>query len=426
MGSLALMSESRSQEERFRHSGVLQAEARINEVAGAPFSEAPTGFDNRTNGFNVQGPRFDTLTGDNVVPLRSFNDNRFIFEEVEFIADGLGPTYNAQSCSECHQNVVTGGASQIAEHRTGRMGEGNVFFESLGGSLIHSRATHPDIVERVNFEDDIRTFRISTNTLGAGFVEAIANETLLAIRDRQPESMRGTAIMVPVLEANNAARIGRFGWKSQHASLESFSADAYLNEMGITTPLFPEENTSAGRPVGFGTPFDPVPDPEDDGVDVVAFANFMRSTKAPSRGRITAEVRAGEVLFNQVGCVTCHVSSITTARPGTLINGGAFTVPPALGNKIIHPYSDFLAHDIGTGDGIPVLPTPEYASTANLIRTAPLWALRTRNRLMHDGLSFTKQEAIARHDGQAAAVRQRYDALTPAQKNQILAFLDSL
>lgn len=83
-----------------------------------------------------------------------------------------------------------------------------------------------------------------------------------------------------------------------------------------------------------------------------------------------------------------------TAAPGTRINGGKFTVPEALGNKIIHPYSDFLLHDVGTGDGIPVVPTPESAATANQIRTAPLWELRIRNRLMHDGLSFTKREAI--------------------------------
>ena len=76
-------------------------------------------------------------------------------------------------------------------------------------------------------------------------------------------------------------------------------------------------------------------------------------------------------------------------------------MPAALGNKIIHPYSDFLLHDVGTGDGIPLLPTAELASTANQMRTAPLWGLRTRNRLMHDGLTFTKQEAILRHAGQA-------------------------
>jgi CxxC motif-containing protein (DUF1111 family) len=232
--------------------------------------------------------------------------------------------------------------------------------------------------------------------------------------------------MVPVLEAGNAMRVGRFGWKSQHASLESFSADAYLNEMGITSPLFPDENTSAGRYVGFGTPFDLVPEPEDDGVDVVAFANFMRSTKAPSRGRITRDVQAGEQLFNQVGCNGCHVATLRTAQAGTLINGGAFRVPFALGSKVFHPYSDFLAHDIGTGDGIPVLPGPEHAITRNLIRTAPLWALRTRNRLMHDGLSFTKQEAIQRHGNQAAGVRDRYNALTDQQRNLVLTFLESL
>lgn len=412
---------------RFQHSGVMPAEQSTTAVTQADFfSEAPTGFDNRTNGFLRQGPAYDLLGEDNVVPNRSFNDNRFIFEEIEVIADGLGPTYNAQSCAECHQNVVTGGASQIAEHRTGHLDASGGFFESVGGSLIHSRATNAAIVERVAFEDDVRTFRISTNTLGNGFVECVANETLLAIRDAQPAEIRGTAIMVPALEGGNAMSVGRFGWKNQHRSLESFSADAYLNEMGITSPLFPEENTSSGRYVGPGTRYDPIADPEDDGEDVKAFANFMRSTKAPARGRITADVQAGEALFNQVGCNGCHVSTLRTARPGTIINGGAFRVPFALGNKIIHPYSDYLSHDIGTGDGIPVLPGPEYAATKVLIRTAPLWALRTRNRLMHDGLSFTKQEAIARHGNQAAGVRAQYDALTDQQKNLLLTFLDSL
>jgi CxxC motif-containing protein (DUF1111 family) len=413
---------NQSRVERFRHKGEVEDEAGDGSGDRGGATEAPAGFDNQTNGFNEQGPPFDTLNKDNVVALRSFNDNRFIFEEVETVADGLGPTFNAQSCRECHQNVATGGASQVAEHRTGRVDSG-VFFESLGGSLIQSRATDPDIEERVAFEDDVRTFRISTNTLGSGFVECIANATLLAIQRRQPEGLRGSALVVPVLEADGRARIGRFGWKSQHASLESFAADAYLNEMGITSPLFPEENTSAGRDI---SQYDPVADPEDDGEDIVAFANFMRSTKVPSRGPINSEVRAGERLFNQLGCAVCHVSSITTAPPGTHINGGAFTVPDALGSKVIHPFSDFLLHDIGTGDGIPFLPTPEFASTASQVRTAPLWALRTRNRLMHDGLSSTKQEAIQRHAGQAASVTRRYSALSNGQKNQVLAFLDSL
>ena len=145
--------DGKTRRERFQHDGRIDPELPSSPVQQPP-AQASTGFDNLTNGFVDQG---------------TFNANRATFEEVEFVRDGLGPTYNGTSCVECHQNVVTGGASQVAEHRTGRMVNGE-FFESLGGSLVHSRATYPDIVERVNFEDDIRTFRISTNTLGDCFV----------------------------------------------------------------------------------------------------------------------------------------------------------------------------------------------------------------------------------------------------------------
>ena len=428
MTGATLGTDAQSRRDRFRMHGETDTEqtpsvdARGAQLPAPRTTEAPTGFDNVTNGFLPQGPSFETIDEDNVVPLRSFNDNRFIFEEVEVVADGLGPIYNAQSCGECHQNVATGGASQIAEHRTGRL-MGDEFFESLGGSLVHSRATHPDIVEPVVYEDSIRTFRISTNTLGAGYVEAIANTTLLRIREEQPLALRGSVALAPVLEAEGRPRVGRFGWKNQHSSLLSFAADAYLNEMGITSPLFPTENTSSGRDV---SAFDPVRDPEDDGVDIEAFADFMRATKAPSRGPIDAEVLAGETIFQNIGCSACHVSTLATSPPGTRINGGEFTVPEALGNKTIHPYSDFLLHDIGTGDGIPVQPTPEFASTAPQIRTAPLWALRTRNRLMHDGLTFTEREAIERHAGQAAPVTARFRGLSAADQELLLRFLSSL
>jgi CxxC motif-containing protein (DUF1111 family) len=417
----------RTRQERFTQNGVLGNEG-PSSYPNAPTNatEAPTGFDNLSNGSILQGAAFDTLNSSNAVSARSFNDDRFFFEEIETVASGLGPTYNAQSCRECHQNVVTGGASQITEQRSGYTLK-HAFYDSLGGNLIQSRATSPDIVEHVAPGDTLRTFRISTTTLGTGFIECIANSTLLAIRDAQPAKIRGTALMVPILEITNGlARIGRFGWKSQHASLLSFAADAYLNEMGITSPLMPEENTCNGEFVGFGTIYDPLPEPEDDGGDIAAFAGFMRATKAPSRGTITTSVQAGASLFNQVGCTACHVPSITTARPGTVINGGAFTVPAALGNKIIHPYSDFLLHDIGSGDGIPVLSTAEYEPTAKQIRTALLWGLRTRNRLMHDGLSLTVEDAIQRHSGQAAEAAHRYHALSGGEKQQLLDFLDSL
>ena len=278
-----------------------------------PVEEAPSGFDNQTNGFDPQGPDFAAMR--EAVALRSFNDNRFIFEEIENAADGLGPTYNAQSCRECHQNVVTGGASQVTEQRTGHLSGGD-FFESLGGSLIQSRATDPDAVELVAVGDSVRTFRISTNTLGLGFVEAVANKTLLGLRDDQPPAMRGTAVIVPVPKRTAAPVSAGSGGRAQHASLESFSADAYLNEMGVTSPLLSDENTISGQDA---SAYDPVADPEDDGDDVKAFANFMRATKAPSRGPITAQVSAGEQVFTRTGCAICHVASMTTAPRGTRV-----------------------------------------------------------------------------------------------------------
>ena len=235
--------------------------------------------------------------------------------------------------------------------------------------------------------------------------------------------MRGQFIQVPVLEAGNLVRGGRFGWKNQHASLLSFAADAYLNEMGITSPLQPNENTSNGRPVDA---FDKVLDPDNDGQDVEAFARFMRATKAPPRDEAlaaTPDAQRGDQLFTLIGCDVCHVRTIVTAPAGTVINQGAFTVPAALGGKAIHPFGDFLLHNVGTGDGIV---QNGGQSTRNKVRTAPLWGMRTRDRLMHDGESLSRNEAILRHAGEAALVIFNYRNLSAVDKNALITFLNSL
>jgi CxxC motif-containing protein (DUF1111 family) len=368
---------------------------------------APAGFDNQTNGFLSQS---------------MMDAARAHFQEVETPADGLGPLFNSTSCADCHTAPVIGGGSQIAELRAGYY-DGSQFHDHPGGSLINDRALDPSIQENVYETDNVRTFRGSLSILGDGFVEAIADETLIAISNNQPAAMRGQVIQVPVSEANGALRVGRFGWKNQHASLQSFAADAYLNEMGITSPLQPTENTSNGQSVAA---FDTVPDPEDDGSGVLAFAQFMRSLKVPPRDlqlAVTVDAIAGSFLFSQVGCDTCHVRQIVTAPVGTSINGGTFVVPPALGGKLIRPFGDFLLHDIGVGDGIVQNGGP---STMNKIRTAPLWGLRTRTRLMHDGASVSPGDAIMRHKGEASPVLRNFLGLPPNQKKQLLTFLDSL
>ena len=375
--------------------------------APPPPTEAATGYDGLTNGVSSQA---------------QLDLDRDVFDEVESAEDGLGPTFNATSCGGCHATPVSGGSSQVAELRAGRFKDGE-YTDHAGGGVVEDRALDASIQEHVHPSDNVLALRLSTSTLGDAYIEAVADSTLEQIAANQPGRLRGLAVRVPVLESNGGEAIGRFGWKCQHASLLSFAADAYLNEMGITNELFPTENSSDGHPVD---QFDAVPDPEDEGEDLDAFVRFMRSSTAPPRdpdqvGRNA--VRQGETVFRQIGCATCHVQDMVTAPAGTVVAGGAYTVPDALGNRIFHPYSDFLLHDVGTGDGVVQF---GGVRARNMMRTAPLWGLRTRSHLMHDGLSLSPQDAILHHDGQARDTVRAYRRLSPDQRRQLLAFLGSL
>ncbi len=438
-------------------------------VEGQAATEAPAGLDTLTNGMVTQAVH---------------DADRATFEERDDVTKGLGPIYNAQSCAECHQNPVSGGISQISELRAGHLdGSGNfvpaTVTINVGGpnggvtianrSLINQRATCPGVVtdndptnnvpdgtiiynhpndqgeERLSSADDIRTRRAATNVLGLGFVEAISNTTLQNIPNGQPSGMKGQVITVPVAEAPGQFRVGRFGWKNQQASLLSFSSDAYLNEQGITNQFNLLEPVPAGTGVGGRALCDDVPDNapcvantsvncgEDPDGDIQTFAQFMRASKVPGRDTrlaATADAQTGASLFHSVGCDICHIATFTTAPAGTVINGGAFTVPAALGNKLIHPYSDFLLHDVGTGDGIVqtnVAGTNTLdQSTRNKVRTAPLWGVRTRNELMHDLENYTRNDAILRHAGEATGVINSYRGLSTTQKNQLITFLNSI
>src|SRR5271156_4971752 len=327
-------------------------------AAASQSTEAPTGFDNISNG----------VTNDAI-----HQADQTTFEEVEKLSDGLGPLYNAQSCRECHQNPVSGAGSQVTELRVGHQGRDGQFLNPeipiahgaeviTGRSLVNDRAICPsgafpnnEIQERVPDKETIRTFRLSLSLLGDGFVEAVDDQTLVHLAEQQCKSSHkkicGQILRVPIVEAPGQMGVGRFGWKDQHASLLSFAADAYLNEMGITNRLQPDEVTNICN-----TAAEPNDKTDADGLaDIDHFARFMRASEAPARDVTmaqTPEAKNGETLFDKVGCATCHVTALTTAAAGTAINGGNFTIPAALGDKTFHPYGDFLMHDVGTGDGI--------------------------------------------------------------------------
>ena len=398
-------------------------------AAAVTITDAPTGFEIASNGYAEEFCDNQTNLAHSPnspkIPNNKCNFTAALqqFEEHEEDDDGIGPVYNAKGCGECHDAPVIGGSSQVVERRAGFFSLATGFREHPGGSLIQDRAIHHSLQETVQADQNVFSFRASLSILGDGFVEAIGSPTLAAIAAAQPSALRGQMISVPVFEQPGATRTGRFGWKNQQASLVSFSADAYVNEMGITSPLQPDEPTSNGRSVA---DFDEVTDPDNDGIDVELFALFMRSTLAPAvdaERAATPDAIAGSTLFNQVGCNVCHTRTIVTDPPGALINGGALIVGTTHGSKRIHPFSDFLLHDIGTGDGIV---QNGGASTRNKVRTVPLWGLRTRGRFMHDGLSQNIEDAIQRHGNQAASVRDAFKALSAIDQQRLLAFLRSL
>jgi len=397
-------------------------------------SEAPAGFDTPTLQSQNAGSQ-SSSNGISEPPGDSFTRDQQVFEKREDASLGLGPVFNATSCSECHQNPVSGGASQITEIRVGHRDDNGNFVNPTvpieggtvsGRSLINDRAICPDAQEHVPDAEHIRTLRAVLSTLGDGFVEAIDDNTLIDLASRQPSlsngAIQGEVIQVPILEAPGQTRVGRFGWKDQHGSLLSFTADAYLNEMGITSRLKPTDMTKVCKMTT-----DPEDTPDELGMaNIDHFAQFMRGTKVPPRDltvATTPDAQAGQRLFENVGCNICHVESITTAPAGTVLNGGMFAVPDALGNKVIHPFSDFLLHDIGTGDGI-VQAGPQ--DTAPKLRTAPLWGLRMKARFMHDLTSLTMEGAILRHGGEARHVERRFRGLTTSEKQQLITFLKSL
>ncbi len=368
--------------------------------------------------------KFDTLTN-GAVDQDTHDADRDQFEEPVAAENGLGPLYNATSCVDCHQNPVTGGNSQVSEMRAGHMEHG-VFVNPPGGiSLVHDRATSRQIQQRIPASEDIHAFRMSTSILGLGYVEAVDDQTLLDLAKEEAKlsdgRIHGQAIMVPILEAPGVSRVGRFGWKDQHASLLSFAADADQGEKGVTSRLLPTEMPYFGRPVDAFN--QDTTEPNDTEGDIDFYASFMRATKAPPRGEITPEVQAGAAVFHKIGCDLCHTSTLQTAPAGTSLNGGLFVIPPALGSKTIHPFSDFLLHDVGTGDGIVQNGGPE---SRNKLRTPPLWGLRTRGRLLHDGSASDLTTAIQRHDGEARNTRQQVRNLRRDDMKSLLAFLNSL
>lgn len=343
------------------------------------------------------------------------------FTEVETPEDGLGPAFNGTSCAVCHNVPAIGGGGVMLETRVGYRDLDGRFraLNAQGDTLMHlfsvpSHGCQPMVPDDVN----VVARRAPISLFGAGLIEAIPDETIRAaedVTDRNGDGVTGRAAIISDVVTGDA-RVGRFGWKAQHATLMAFGADAYRNEMGITNDVFPAESAHGITEDQFRR-CDPRPEPEDvrdprtgrRGVD--NFESFMKFLAPVERAAVGDVERDGERLFLAVGCAACHTPSMSTGPSSN----------PLFNRVTVALFSDLLLHDVGTGDGI-----AQGAALPEEIRTPALWGLRLRRPLLHDGRAATTDEAIRQHRGEADLALRGYQRLSPDEQGRVLAFLRSL
>jgi CxxC motif-containing protein (DUF1111 family) len=372
---------------------------------------------------------------------------------------GLGPVFNNTPCAACHTAGAIGGASTITETRVGTVTDGvfNPLPQYTGNvtpSLLHTQGigTFPTLVESrlgpvgtlVDFVGEIVpqppavpdgpativAGRRTTALFGAGLVDAVPTSTFQAIAAQEQANSPATAgrvnMVSDVFADGQAAQqlAGRFGWKCQHSTLFAFSADAYLNEIGITTPAQPNENPPQDPNRGYrvnhallaanpGPAVGPALTNDPDNSSLTQFTQFMTLLAPPPPVLpFTFQARQGAHIFNQIGCANCHLPTLR-AGPSPI---------PQINNATFHPFSDFLLHDMGSlGDGI-----AQAGAGQTEMRTAPLWGVRVLTTFLHDGRATTLSQAILAHAGQGQAAANAFANLDAGAQANLIAFLNSL
>ena len=307
-----------------------------------------------------------------------FLRGRILFDSPYHPPDGAGPLFTGDSCRACHLDPVVGGAGGVdVQVQRPILSDGSSPPETGGLAQTHSLpgVAREEIPAGIAFVEE----RNSPTILGLGLVQSISDATIVAGEGDGTDGIFGIAHVL------GDGSIGKLGWKANVPDLESFVRDAMSNELGITVP------PDAGNPFGDTVDADPVQDPElpaQDLSDIVFFLELLDF--APTRPP-TTQSQLGDALFDSIGCARCHV--------------------PVLDG--VELYSNLLLHDVqlpgfeGVGQGL---------ATSGLYRTAPLRGLRDTAPYFHDGRAATVDDAIRRHSGEALAIRQAYESLTPAER----------
>jgi CxxC motif-containing protein (DUF1111 family) len=338
---------------------------------------------------------------------------------------GLGPIFNDVSCATCHSGDGRG-QLRNALKRIGSPADD--FLQSLGGPQIQDKAIPGAEPETVPSGHAV-SVRLPPPVFGVGLIEAIPDSAILAnvdSLDADGDGISGRPNFVPAASFVPAGepgggpglRLGRFGRKAQNAVLLQQVVEAYLQDIGITSPFLPLENRNPRSSVPVEA-VDRVVDPEVSEAVVQAVTHYMRALAPPLPGPDTEQRVLGRAVFADIGCAKCHVPSFTT---GT-------SVIPALSNQTVTLYSDLLLHDMG--DDL-ADHRPDGQASGREWRTAPLWGLRLMRQfldgdvlLMHDGRARTIEEAILLHGGEAATARSAFQALAAAQRAALIDFVQS-
>jgi len=440
-------------------------------LVGTAFAQSDPGV--RGGAAGAGGPLASVAANNPAGSLAFFNDGLDTFNEIDAIANGLGPRFNENGCGVCHSQPATGGSSpavnpQFTVISSGVASSANntrpafvlqngpvrearfpFFFNAAGGADVNNpnggvedlftisgltgagacNLNQPSFAQAANVNNLI--FRIPTPTFGAGLIENIDDATLLANAAANSGSF-GTSGSFQ--HNGNDGTIARFGWKAQNKSLVIFSGEAYNVEQGVSNEAFPQERplpgedqNDGGLPANCrvnGTPEDHTQFNADNlgtSSDVVKFALFMRMLAAPTPSTTTpggaTSISAGRSLFSSIGCAACHTASLTTT---------ASSITPGLSNVTANLFSDLEIHHMGTGLNDNV---SQGGAGGDQFRSAPLWGLGQRIFFLHDGRTSNLLTAIAQHasnGSEANTVIANFNALSATNKQNLLNFLRSL
>ena len=377
--------------------------------------------------------------------------------------DGLGPLFNARSCSSCHFKDGRGSPPRAGEAMRsmilrvsipGRDARGAprpdpTYGEQIQGAALPGVPPEADVLVDYNLQPGrfpdgqpyelrrpryrlarpgygppaagLRTSpRVAPALIGLGLLEAVPESAVRALAnpgDRDGDGVSGRPNVVWDARAGRGA-LGRFGWKAEQPSVLQQVAAAFAQDMGLTSALFPHPSHTARQPASAGRPTGGSPEVDDEILRRVAL--YARTLAVPARRRIDdPRLRRGERLFSDSGCALCHRPTLRTG-PSPL---------PELANQTIHPYTDLLLHDLGEGLSDD---RPSFEAAGREWRTPPLWGLglvptvNGHGLLLHDGRARSVTEAVLWHEGEAAAARKRFVNLPAGDRAALAAFVESL